>query len=80
MLTQRSATRYIVRMKVRRVPNPTNVRFDDGTKSLLERMADEYGVTPSDLIRAAVREKLRVWQSEGVVLVARNLTRCEATS
>jgi len=65
-------------MKVRRVPNPTNVRFDDGTKSLLEEMAETFGVTPCDLIRAAVREKLPVWRRDGVILVARNLQKSEA--
>lgn len=60
-------------MKMKRVPNPTNIRFDDNTKSLLEQLAEEFCVTPSDLIRAAVREKLSVWQRDGVILMPKNL-------
>ena len=58
-------------MKLRRVPNPTNVRLSDNTKTSLRTLSDRFGVTPSDLIRAAVNQKLPEWEEKGVILLAR---------
>lgn len=60
-------------MKAKRVSNPTNVRFDDETKNLLVEVASKYGVSASDIIRFAVRDKLPQWLNSNVVLTPRRV-------
>jgi len=47
---------------------PTNVRIPPDQKERLRTLAIAVGITPSDLIRAALREKLPEWETNGVVL------------
>jgi hypothetical protein len=61
-------------MKPIRVSQPKNIRFDEATKIALLELADSFGVTCSDLIREAVKQKLPEWRSKGVILVARRLS------
>lgn len=58
---------------MRRAPvdNPTNVRFELDAKARLYRLASRYGVTASDLIRAAVNDKIPKWEKNGIVLPIR---------
>jgi hypothetical protein len=58
-------------MKLRHVPNPTNVRFDDETKSQLVSIAKTYGITASELVRVAVISKIPEWKAEGVIRMPR---------
>jgi len=58
-------------MKAKRVSNPTNIRFDDTTKTQLQRVAAEYGTTASELVRVAVIQKLPEWRRDGVIRLPR---------
>jgi predicted transcriptional regulator len=52
--------------------NPTNIRFDSATHARLQKVARQYSLTPSDLVRAAVLMKLQEWELAGnIVLVKR---------
>lgn len=58
-------------MTVKRVKQPTNIRFDKSTKKQILSLAAQFGVTSSDLIRAAVKEKLPIWAASGEFIVRR---------
>ena len=58
-------------MKMNRVSNPTNVRFDDETLLEIESLARALCVNKSDLIRFAVVQKLPEWRAGGVYLKPR---------
>ena len=58
-------------MKAARVPNPKNIRFDDATIATLSTLAERFSLTRSDLVREAVKQKLREWKESGVIIMAR---------
>ena len=52
-------------MKPKRLPAPTNIRFQTPVNIRLKKAATRFGVTQSDLIRNAVIEKLDQWEQTG---------------
>jgi predicted DNA-binding protein len=55
-------------MKPKRYLAPTNVRVCKQTRARLIKLAKRHGVTPSDLVRSAIAEKLPEWESKGITL------------
>ena len=53
-------------MKTKRDLTPTNVRVCKRTRARLIHLAKKHGVTPSELVRNAVAEKLPEWESKGI--------------
>ena len=56
-------------MRKQRLTNPTNIRFSPVTHSRLKTLAERFGVTPTDLVRAATREKLKDWEAANRVVL-----------
>lgn len=52
-------------MKSKRLQKPTNIRFPEHVNQRLKLVADQFGVTASDLVRNAVMEKVADWEKTG---------------
>ena len=48
---------------------PMNVRVDKELKERLEALARRFGISVSDIIRTAVREKTAEWSSTGELII-----------
>ena len=48
---------------------PTNIRFDIKTKKRLLSVAEQFGITQSELVRRATEEKLSDWERRGVLII-----------
>jgi hypothetical protein len=57
--------------------NPIGVRLDDELKNRAEYFAEIHRLSLADLIRAALREQIVVWDKAGVISFRR--TPCETT-
>ena len=55
-------------MKTERHFAPTNVRVGKRSRSRLIVLAKRHGLTPSNLVRKAIAEKLPEWESKGITL------------
>ncbi|MCE0498835.1 MAG: hypothetical protein LV481_12905 [Methylacidiphilales bacterium] len=55
-------------MKAKRHLAPTNVRVGKRSRARLIHQAKKHGVTPSNLVRKAIAEKLPEWESKGITL------------
>jgi predicted transcriptional regulator len=56
-------------MKTLETPIP--IRFSDGTRRQIRRVARRFGITPSQIIRSAVEEALPSWERGQFVLSPR---------
>ena len=56
-------------MNTKSVPSPINTRLASNTKLRLKKLATACGVTTSDLVRAALYQKIPAWEKRGVILL-----------
>jgi predicted transcriptional regulator len=57
-------------MKTRHLSKPTPVRLHQDTKPLLDEVARKFRLSPAEIIRIAVDQKLAEWKIGGTVSIA----------
>ena len=58
----------MIAMNTNRFSTPTSVRMTRRTRARLIDLAKRRGVTPSNLVRAALIAKLSEWENKGITL------------
>jgi predicted transcriptional regulator len=57
-------------MNTKRVPNPVNIRLSNDMKIRAERLSARFNISFSDIMRAALNEKLSEWESQKNIVLS----------